>query len=229
MADTVVVPPTEEQKLEATHIEQVKEEDRTPAQRRIIQLVSRAKQAESEAVTLRAQYVETQAKLVAREKADKDASDAAALASAKTKEDYEKLAKKIEAERVAEKADYDSKTAKQQEAILDRAGKMVLTSLAVKSGMINAEDIQLFKCEIEIDPQTLEVTPEGLKELNTEFEKFKKARPHLFREGRAPVISPDGGPAKLRSSAEKYEATGGKEMSPIELIAAGLAKQNSGR
>jgi hypothetical protein len=225
MAETVV---TEEQKLEAAHIEQVKEEDRTPAQKRIIQLVSRAKQAESEAVTLRAQYVETQAKLAAREKAEKDASDAAALASAKTKEDYEKLAKKIEAERVAEKADYDAKLAKSQEAILDRAGKMVLTSLAIKSGMINSEDIQLFKCEIEIDPQTLEVTPEGLKELNTEFEKFKKARPHLFKSG-TPVKSPDGGPARLRSSAEKYEATQGKDMSPIEMIAVGLAQKASGR
>jgi len=226
MAETVV---TEEQKLEATHIEQVKEEDRTPAQKRIIQLVSRAKQAESEAVALRAQYVETQAKLVAREKADKDASDAAALASAKSKEDFEKITKKLEAERAAEKVEYEKKTKAQQDAILDRAGKMVLTSLAVKSGMINPEDIQLFKCEIEIDQQTLEVTPNGLKELNTEFEKFKKARPHLFRENRQQVVSPDGGPAKLRSSAEKYAATQGKDMSPIELIAAGIAKQSSGR
>ena len=215
--------------LDADVAEKVPEADRTPAQKRIIQLVSQRKAVESERDALKAQYNETQAKLSAREKAEKDASDAAALAKAKQEGDYTALVAKLQAEREAEKAEYEELAEREQTVIMERAGKMVLQALAIQGGMTNPDHIKLFDCEIELDPSTLEVTAEGMKTLKEDFEKFKKANPNLFGPTRQTVTSPDGKPAKMISPEDKFTATQGKGMSPIELIAAGLAKQASGR
>jgi hypothetical protein len=215
--------------LDAEVAEKVPEADRTPAQKRIIQLVSQRKAVEAERDALKAQYNETQSKLAAREKAEKDASDAAALAKAKQEGDYTALVAKLQAEREAEKAEYEEQAEREQTVIMERAGKMVLQALAIQGGMTNPDHIKLFDCEIELDPNTLEVTAEGMKALKEDFEKFKKANPNLFGPTRQTVTSPDGKPAKMISPEDKFTATQGKGMSPIELIAAGLAKQASGR
>ena len=62
------------------------------------------------------------------------------------------------------------------------------------------------------------------------FEWFKKANPTLFGgTARQRVTSPDGGPAKILSAADKFDKGLGKEMTPIELMTAGLQKQITGR
>ena len=216
--------------LEPEQVEKVPEDQRSPAQKRIIQLVSQKKAEAASRVAAEQRALDAEAKLQAKEQAETKAADEARLANAKTKADFDKIAADIQKKADDKTAEYEARMTAQQERVMERAAKMVLQSLAIQGGMTNPDYIRLFDCEVEVDPDTLEVTAEGMKSLKADFDAFKKSNPTLFgKEARQTVVSPDGKPARILSAVDKFDKGMAKEMSPIELIAAGLAKQNAGR